>query len=90
MLEHFQKWLVGNDAVLTLFNKDRCYTFMRLRKRAHLDVIYEKSEYRAQDTKISSKFEYAGIFNRQDGLFYGIQYDIEDIFKGDGTQAGKK
>ena len=80
--ERFEEWLRGNDAALAVYDKERCMTFMRLRKRAGIDCIYAQSAYRREETKISDKFEYAGIYNRADGRIYDAQYWLGRLYEG--------
>lgn len=81
MREHFENWLRGNEAALTVYNEARCLTFMRLRKRAQLDCIYEQDAGKEKETEIFDKFKFAGIYDRRNGRVYAAQGWVETFCK---------
>ena len=89
MREQIENWLRGDNAALTIFDKRSCWTLIRLRKRAHLDCIYKQDADRMQDTKIFGDFEFAGIYNREDGRMYAAKDWMDNLCNGTMKKKGE-
>ena len=72
-------WLAGAGPFMCKV-KGHHYTMMRVRKNADFDYLYTQRQYNNIDIERGSKFEYAGLYCRRNGLVYDCQYAVRDLF----------
>ena len=72
-------WLAGGGPFMCRA-KGYNYTLMRVRKNADFDYLYTQRQYNNVDIERGSKFEYAGLYCRRNGLLYDCQYAARDLF----------
>ena len=72
-------WLAGAGPFMCKV-KGYHYTLMRVRKNADFDYLYTQRQYNNTDIERGSKFEYAGIYCKRNGLVYDCQYAARDLF----------
>jgi len=72
-------WLAGTGPFMCKA-KGYNFTLMRVRKNADFDYLYTQRQYNGTGIVRDTKFEYAGIYFRRNGLVYDCQYNVRDLF----------
>ena len=76
----FEEWLLTGTGVFIHEANGYHNTLVRVSKSADFDYLYIQRQYRAKGIERGSKFEYAGIYCKRDGLVYDVQYALKDSF----------
>lgn len=68
-------WLRGHDTQIQILSGNDYINLIRVPLSDTIDYIYSQANYQ-NSTLRREKFDYAGIYNRSDGLVYGANYDL--------------
>lgn len=78
----FEKWLKGNDRRPFTIPRsdDDSDVYIRIPKDEQFEYIYHQYTYGGNPFMRSASFEFAGIYNRKDGMVYDCRYDLRRHF----------
>lgn len=83
--EVLQEWLNGDAALLQAVKSGRsesCYTFFKVPQQENVDYIFGQENYYTPHVGWRDKFEFCGIYSRQNQLFRLADHPLKDIVDG--------